>query len=60
VLFFRVFALLIRDAAGGFARGLAGGLALAAAARFRRLAKVARRDGFDSAQLRHLVYESFM
>jgi hypothetical protein len=45
--FFAVFARLIGDAAGGFARRLAGGLAFAAAALAAAFGKVARLDGLD-------------
>jgi hypothetical protein len=47
-LFLLLLALLVCDAAAGFARGLARGLALAAAAFFRAGAKIAGFQGLDS------------
>ena len=43
----RVFALLVRNAAAGLARGLAGRLAFAAAAVLRALAEIAGLQGLD-------------
>ncbi len=45
---FALLADLIRNAAGGFARGLAGSLALAAAARLESLVQVAGDESFYS------------
>jgi hypothetical protein len=46
-------ALLVGDAAAGFAGGLAGGLALAAAALFGALAEAAGLQGLDSL---HMIF----
>jgi hypothetical protein len=50
---FRALALLVCDAVGRFAGGLAGRAALAAAAVFRRPAQIPRDYSFNSAHLKH-------
>jgi hypothetical protein len=50
---FRAFALLVRDAVGRFAGGLARRAALAAAAAFRGPAQIPRDNSFNSAHLKH-------
>ena len=53
----RVFALLVRNAAAGLARGLAGSLAFAAAAVFRALAEIA---GLQCLDMFHLFSLRFI
>jgi hypothetical protein len=50
---FRALALLVRDAVGRFAGGLAGCAALAATAAFRGSAQIPRDYSFNSAHLKH-------